>query len=301
MIAASAEDYFVYLPQSTLCAAWECTALSSGFTRIAPGSDYPPARHPDDHHFVWERGRTLQAYQFALISEGQGRLEAAPDAETVHPVGPGDVILLYPGVWHRFAPDPRTGWTENWIECTGAAFDRVMEMGLLPLDRPLWHGGDAARRIFDRIHALARSDALVNQPAISTLGLQLLAEMCGARHHHQQGQVQLVERARRILMEESGSPTALDEIARRLGCSYSTLRRLFREHAGMSLKQYQTEVRIRRACDLLRNSDQSVKEIAGYLGYSSAFHFSSQFQKHTGIAPSFWRERNGPRWIPSSR
>ncbi|WBU60590.1 helix-turn-helix transcriptional regulator [Paracoccus albus] len=301
MIIAPSEDYFAYMPRNRLCEIWGCTALSTGFTRIAPGSAYPPVRHPDDHHFVWQRGRTLQAYQFALISEGQGRLEAAPDEAKLHQIQAGDVILLFPGIWHRFAPDPETGWTESWIECTGSAFDRMLEMGLLSPERPVWHAGDAAREIFKYIHNLSREDALGNQSQISTLGLTLLAACCGTGLRPEMDQLKMVERARRILMEESGEPPPLNQLARRLGTSYSTLRRLFREHAGMSLKQYQTEVRIRRACELLRSSDQSVKEIAGHLGYSSAFHFSAQFRKSTGLPPSLWRDRNAVRWLSARR
>jgi len=285
-------DYFTYLPDSGLCEALGCTALSTGHTRIPPHSPYPPVRHPDDHHFIWEKGRTLQAYQFALISEGRGRLQSAPHPQTIHEVRAGDVILMFPGVWHRFAPDPETGWVENWIECRGAALDRVLDMGLMSPEAPVWHADPGVGSVFETIHQLARDDAILQQPTLSALGLQLLAQLCQSRDVAGQGEARLVERARRAIMEKSSELPALDGIARELGLSYSTLRRLFRQHAGMSLKQYHTEVRIRRACELLRNSDKSVKAIAGYLGYSSAFHFSAQFRKSTGFSPSQWRERN---------
>ena len=297
MITADA-DYFTYLPDNATCEAIGSTALSTGYTRIRPGSAYPPVRHPDDHHFVWEKGRTLQAYQFALISEGSGRMQAAPNPERVHPVGPGDVMILFPGVWHRFSPDPQTGWVESWIECRGGAFDRVMDLGLVSMEAPVWHGGEQAEAIFRTIHTLARHDALQHQTALSALGLQLLAQLCQSLEPTERGQVRLVERARRTLMEKSGDPPALATVARDLGVSYSTLRRLFRQHAGMSLKQFQTDVRTRRACELLRNSDQSVKAIAAYLGYNSSFHFSAQFRKATGLAPKDWRVRNRPRVGP---
>lgn len=290
-------DYFTYLPENTLCEAWGCTALSTGYTRIPSGSAYPPARHPDDHHFMWEKGRTLQAYQFALISEGRGRLQSAPHPETVHTVEAGDMIIMFPGVWHRFSPEPDTGWVESWIECRGTAFDRALDMGLLSPERPVWRAGAPAERVFEIVHRLAGEDALLNQPTLSTLGLHLLAQLCQSQTIAEQGRVRLVEQARRALMEKSGEPAALQAIARDLGLSYSTLRRLFREHAGMSLKQYQTDVRIRRACELLRNSDKSIKSIAAYLGYSSAFHFSAQFSKSTGLAPSTWREQNRVRGV----
>lgn len=295
MIKPESGDYFAYMPESSLCEAIGCTALSAGYTEIAPGSLYPPVRHPDDHHFVWEKGRTLQAYQFALISSGRGKLEAMPDPGTVHTVEAGDVMLLFPGIWHRFLPDPTIGWTEHWIECRGAAFDRVMAEGLFALEKPIWRGGDTALRLFEQIHALVRQDKLANQPLISGLGLQLLAAFGQSRQPEEMGHRRLVDRAQRILIESQRHDGGIRDLAAELGVSYSTLRRVFREKTGMSLKQYQSEVRIRRACELLRSSDRSIKEIAAHLGFSSTFHFSNQFSQSTGLPPTRWREQNTAR------
>lgn len=57
---------------------------------------------------------------------------------------------------------------------------------------------------------------------------------------------------------------------------------------GVSLKQYQTEVRIRRACEPLRSSDKPAKSIAGYLAYNTPYHFSAQFRRRP-----VWRHRRG--------
>ncbi|UXN75036.1 AraC family ligand binding domain-containing protein [Devosia sp. A8/3-2] len=152
-----------------------------GLYAHSAGLPYPPVRHPDDHHFVWEKGRTLQAYQFALISEGRGQLQSAPYPEHIHKVKAGDVFLLFPGIWHRFSPDPMTGWVENWIECRGTAFDQVMGMGLNLVNAPIWSAGPDAAEIFNTVHRLAREDALLHQPTLSTPGLQLLALLCQSR------------------------------------------------------------------------------------------------------------------------
>lgn len=34
---------------------WGCTAISTGYTEIGSNSNYPPSRHPDDHHFSRSR------------------------------------------------------------------------------------------------------------------------------------------------------------------------------------------------------------------------------------------------------
>lgn len=284
------EDYFVYLPENRICAAWGCTAISTGFTRIPPHSNYPPSRHPDDHHFSWARGRILQAYQIVLISSGSGRLEFGAHRRQL-PVSEGSIFLLFPGVWHRFTPDRRTGWIEHWIECRGSAFDFARDAGLLQIEKPVHSSNKEIATAFSAIHTLAKEDPLHNQAVLSTLGLQLLALLCRPKGINGDVAGRLIDKARMILMERCGSPLQVKAVAQELGVSYPYFRRLFREQTGMSAKQYQMTVRIQRARDFLVNSDKSIKEIAGLLGFHSAFHFSSQFRSLTGTTPSQYRDQ----------
>jgi AraC-like DNA-binding protein len=284
------EDYFVYLPENRMCAAWGCTAISTGYTEIAPNSSYPPSRHPDDHHFSWSRGRILQAYQIVLISSGNGRLEFGADRKQVL-ISEGSIFLLFPGVWHRFTPDRKTGWVEHWIECRGNAFDFARDAGLLRIERPVHDSSQEIMTVFSAIHALAKDDPLHNQTVLSTLGLQLLALLCRPTSINGDVAGRLVDQARMILMERCGTPLSVEDLARELGISYPYFRRLFREQTGMSAKQYQMTVRMRRARDFLVNSDKSIKEIAGLLGFHSAFHFSNQFHRLTGCTPSDYRSQ----------
>lgn len=283
-----ADNYFVYMPDNRISAAWGCTAVSTGHTEIAPHSSYPPSRHPDDHHFSWSRGRILHAYQIVFISAGKGKLEFGNQRRQL-PVTTGSIFLLFPGEWHRFAPDRPSGWTEHWIECRGSAFDFARDTGLVNLERPVSLADDEVEAVFAAIHALARQDAVLHQLVISTLGLQLLALLCRSSSLATGTNARLVDRARMILMERCGIAQSVEILAAELGVSYPYFRRLFREQTGMSAKQYQMTVRIQRARDFLSNTDKSVKEISGLLGFHSAFHFSSQFKQATGHSPTEYR------------
>ncbi|NTF46639.1 AraC family transcriptional regulator [Rhizobium sp. AC27/96] len=284
-----AGNYFVYMPDNRIAAAWGCTAVSSGYTEIAPHSSYPLSRHPDDHHFSWSRGRILQAYQVVLISAGSGKLEFGSQRRQVR-VNGGSIFLLFPGVWHRFAPDRGTGWTEHWIECRGTAFDFAVDAGLLQIEHPLAAANDEINQVFASIHDLARQDPILHQLVISTLGLQLLALLCRPSNLASSASARLVDRARMILMERCGISQSVEDLAAEMGVSYPYFRRLFREQTGMSAKKYQMTVRLQRARDFLANTDKSVKEIAGLLGFHSAFHFSNQFKDAVGFAPTEYRK-----------
>jgi AraC-like DNA-binding protein len=90
-----------------------------------------------------------------------------------------------------------------------------------------------------------------------------------------------------------------EKMARQLGIGYSYFRREFKKQTGFSPRQYQIEVRLRRAKELLRNTDLTVKEISERLGYHSPYHLSLDFSKRNGIAPSKWRSA-GPGDFASS-
>ncbi|SCW66503.1 AraC-type DNA-binding protein [Ruminococcaceae bacterium YRB3002] len=69
--------------------------------------------------------------------------------------------------------------------------------------------------------------------------------------------------------------------------------RAFKEEIGMSPMNYLMNVRINRACELLRNDDIKVSAIATAVGFSSAQRFNVAFKKHTGLTPvEYRRNRN---------
>lgn len=63
---------------------------------------------------------------------------------------------------------------------------------------------------------------------------------------------------------------------------------------GMSFYDYVNQCRIREACDLLINSDQSVLEISETVGFNSKSTFNTSFKKITEQTPSQWRVRHRP-------
>jgi len=129
-------DYFVYLPYRREPSPRECIATGAGCQRVLPGSHYPPVTHPIDHCLTWSEGRILHAYQILFVTEGSGVFESAPALRRIH-IRAGMAFVLFPGVWHRYAPNTGTGWVEHWIECRGRAFDRAKALGIIRPEKPV--------------------------------------------------------------------------------------------------------------------------------------------------------------------
>jgi hypothetical protein len=103
-----------------------------------------------------------------------------------HRIEDGAVMTLFPGVWHRHAPDPKTGWVEQWIECCGPAFDRARNAGLLRPERPVWRVGlpPELLQAFEHCHALVQQRSAGFQALLSTMGLHLLSVLLRAAQRH---------------------------------------------------------------------------------------------------------------------
>lgn len=80
-------------------------------------------------------------------------------------------------------------------------------------------------------------------------------------------------------------------IAEQLEMSQSYLNRQFRAATGMSINDAVQHVRIDKACKLLRDTDQTVEQIAKEVGHRNIKYFFVLFKKYTGKTPSQFRSK----------
>lgn len=82
----------------------------------------------------------------------------------------------------------------------------------------------------------------------------------------------------------------LNHLAQIAGLSTYHFSRMFKRATGLSPSQYFIRLRMRRARDLLLETDRSVIDIGLDVGYSSPSHFSQVFRREMGITPSAYRQ-----------
>lgn len=91
------------------------------------------------------------------------------------------------------------------------------------------------------------------------------------------------------LQAHLSNPNALRKAFEQMPLSQRHCQRLFRVALGCSPSEYLTELRMRKAAQLLLNSDLSISEIALEVGYLSLSHFSSVFRQRFGVSPREFR------------
>lgn len=280
-----------YLPVEEDALRWGLHVVDSGFAEIPPDSPYPPGEHPDEYLFSWKEGRTLQEYQLVYITQGRGVFETSETGRVR--VEAGQVFFLFPGVWHRYHPIRTQGWEENWIGFSGDVARRIMGEFFAPEKAVVRVGYDQELRDLIRSVANLMQDAPAGyqqlMAARTTEALALVRSRSMSYHAADREGTQKVQQARHYLLEHSADPIDMEGLARQLGLSYSRFRALFKEHTGTAPHQYQLDIRMNKARELLRRSNLSVTEVAERVGFSSVYYFSRLFKKREGCSPKGYR------------
>ena len=94
--------------------------------------------------------------------------------------------------------------------------------------------------------------------------------------------------------EASAAAITLGALAADCGISPRHLMRSFKAATGMTVGDYMTGTRIRRAGDLLGGSSMPIKQIAHRCGFQSAAAFSTAYKRLTGMTPAASRRSGGP-------
>lgn len=84
----------------------------------------------------------------------------------------------------------------------------------------------------------------------------------------------------------------VEKLCQEVGLSRAHLNRKMKELFGLTPSEFIRNVRLRKACELLRQPDVDISQIAYSVGFSSQPHFSTAFKRFTGISPTEFRQKN---------
>lgn len=90
------------------------------------------------------------------------------------------------------------------------------------------------------------------------------------------------------LMQERGGQIDVHGVAEAIGMSAPYLNRLFKRHAGMSVKEFLVRCKLERAKSLLAESSMTITQVALALEYADVYVFSKLFRKYFGQPPSHY-------------
>ncbi len=282
-----------YCPISPIQRNFGLYLTGAGCETTLPGESYPHEYHSSDYYFTWQSGRVLAdwEYQLLYIRDGRGTIEFQRGKSIA--IGGGDAIILRPGEWHRYRPDPATGWNEAYIGIGGEYLERIVTPPFFSPAGTIVKVPDEA--MFDSdIASLVeqiRSAGAEHPYTLALKAASLLASLCetpAARSGKSAHNVAM-RKANLFIAHNLSGVIDFPGLAGRYGMGYTLFRRSFREYNGMAPLEYQNALRLRRAMHLLENSDVPIAQIAAETGFKSPAYFSKFFHERTGVSPLRYR------------
>lgn len=283
---------FKYLLVSEKDKKFGLTVNTVGFQPITQNAKYPSTEHPKSYYFNPGKGRTLSEYQIVYISKGRGTFKSDSTKKT--DIVKGQAIILFPGQWHTYKPLKETGWNEYYIGFEGDIIDKIVENGFItPSNQVLDVGvNEDLVNLFYTAIRVAKEDKTAAQQNLAGITFNILGfilSMAQNKNFETKETAQIIERAKVIMLENINRGIDTKGIAANLGISYSLFRKTFKEYTGYAPAQYFQELKLRRAKELLAETNYSVKEISYELDFNSYEYFLSFFKKKVGITPIEYR------------
>lgn len=96
----------------------------------------------------------------------------------------------------------------------------------------------------------------------------------------------------RFVVAHTGNPELkIEDISNEIGMSRSVLYNKVKATTGMKPVDFVRHIRIKKACEMLRKTDDTLSSIAFAVGFTDPKYFSKVFKKETGIVPTEYRNR----------
>ena len=269
----------------------------AGYANITGDSSYPPKGHPLNYEFSWEKGRILHEYQINYITEGEGIIETYQNS---YPIKKGSIIIIKPGLWHRYKPIEKIGWQENYIGFNGNIAQSLLNLPFFSSEAPVIQIGyhESIIKSFFEVFNLIRDEKPGYHEICSGLVIAILGKIISIKKNENFVNKTIehsIQNACIIIRNNLTSNLNVEELASDLNISYSLFRKVFKKYIGLSPAQYHLSLRIQQAQYMLANSDLSVKEISFSLGFCSIYYFSKLFKEKIKMTPGIYRRSVNPQ------
>jgi AraC-like DNA-binding protein len=240
-----------------------------------------------------------------------GRLDLRLGEYILH-LREGDAVLIPPGVPHpsgalfdppnEFADvlllSPRGPQLTCWLTCHRCGVrTTIYSFHLL---NPLL--ADDLNRITEELESNDTNSVAVSRHLLSALLMILQRELLHRRVLNfvsvappsaSPGTYDPIERAQHYIRTHLYERLTLQSVAQAVRLSRSQFIVLFRERTGQSFVEYVTQLRLERACELLRETQWTAHYICAMTGFKAPAYFHRLFRRKMGMTPLQYRQNGG--------
>ncbi|MGT2636910.1 AraC family transcriptional regulator [Streptococcus ratti] len=246
---------------------------SSGIEECLPNYSY--SLKSRDYHLI------------TFISKGKGTFEIE---DKVYELKENQLFIIPAGYWFRYTADAAIPWRYFWIGFLGIKSNfiyQAAEKHQFVYDcEDAGHYESMIAAILDSSGDSFSSFLKINGLMYGLLGD--LTEEIGILN--QSSNQQLSTLARHYMDLHYHDQILMSDVADFVGVHPNYLANVFKKETGISPKQYLSNLRIKKAKELLLETKDSVSLISQSVGFTDSLSFSKFFKKETGGSPLQYRK-----------
>jgi AraC-like DNA-binding protein len=202
----------------------------------------------------------------------------------------GDFVIFPPMHKYKYIHSEEKDLHYIWVHFTGAEASNILnELGILSFPQTYHIDSDITvkQRFQNILDAYSKHDKYRDRE-LGALLERMLIEIARAINAKETKQANL-HVSMNFINSSYTEKINIPQLAKMEHLSTSRYNFLFKKITGTSPSQYILSLRMRSACDLLRNTNLSIKQISVMCGYEDTHFFSKVFKSHIEYSPSAYR------------
>lgn len=215
----------------------------------------------------------------------------------------GDLFLLKPNEVTFYQADQEDPWAYYWIGIGGNKTAPYFNLSSLGEVAYLQHNKQqstkkvASQMIQLITQAEEKERTTSNQLELLSQAYKLLFELSilspNAPSHELSQTEKLCQECRYVIEKHYNiDGLSISSIAQKLNVNRSYLTTLFKKYYHVSPKDYLLQIRMKRAKQLLENTEEPIKVISYSVGYLDPLYFSKAFKDFYSLSPSQFRKND---------
>ncbi|AEY64413.1 AraC family transcriptional regulator [Clostridium sp. BNL1100] len=289
---------------TTLPKAWEGVLGSASFIPVT--SVKAIERY---HDAEWSKGLSVhETFEMVYIKSGSGVFEIGEQNVSV---GSNDIVIIKPNQRHKLNVNSEGGCDFivlyfKFMDQTEHTLSEVSLGDFINFVSGRESGSFIKLKVSQKNDIIVLLNRILKEQTNDQLGSDLLnylmlmelfvlisralkAEWENSIKNKSPKIKELMQSAIQFVHNNFEREISITDIAKYVFLSPSYFTRAFKENTGLSPMQYLLNIRIKRACELLRETDQKVGEIALSVGFSNQQRFNDMFKKQTNMTPMQYR------------